>query len=790
MKAAPWFVLVPVLLAYAAISWGAPAEVTAISLSFNEDLVHVREQRVAGERYDFITIPGLELTGEVGHPCLPVKTVSFYIPRGKAVKEIRVESGDSITLAGNYLIVPAQPELPIMDGFEQEPALPDEAIYSSAEPYPISPVSPVISGYVAGRKIASVKVFPLQYVPAARQVILNSEMVLEVELGDAETEPPVPIETESVRNLRNSVVRGLVANGEDVDADFAGAPLDPSDATEYLIIAHPNHVDEYELLREWKTRKGIPAEIVTTDYVLGTYGGRDDAEKLRNCIIDYYLSRSTAWVLLTLSVPKARIRGCYCSVGGTVDGGIPCDLYFADLDGDWNADGDGLWGEVADNVDLYSDVYVGRIPANTGIPCSIAVHKVLTYEGFYSYPIDYQLEMLFLAEYADAETDGAVAKNMIDTESVPARFSPITKLYQSSGNLNKTSAMNALNSGQGLVNHDGHGNNSLISIGPSVLDKEDALALTNAPRYAVLYTVACDPGNFGCVMGCFGRSFIESPNGGGFFVGNSRYGWYWPGNPGYGTGELFDREFFRAMFTRGHQHLGIVHADAKAQRVPYSTSNGTNRWTQFTSNLFGCPETPVWLDTPLVLSASHDAAIDVGAQSFSVQVTNAGSPLAGARVCLWKRDDLYEVAETAGDGLITFSISPADSGDMMVTATRNGYLPYVGSTWVSDSDAGVGLGAVMPISIRVFPNPAAGSVRVTYAIPGSRAAAGGGAFIGVYDARGRHVCSIPVTETTTSYKTVTWDGRSATGTRVPAGIYFLKISDENDTISTKFVFLR
>jgi flagellar hook assembly protein FlgD len=126
----------------------------------------------------------------------------------------------------------------------------------------------------------------------------------------------------------------------------------------------------------------------------------------------------------------------------------------------------------------------------------------------------------------------------------------------------------------------------------------------------------------------------------------------------------------------------------------------------------------------------------------------------------------------------------------MVTVTKNGYLPYVGSTWVNDGDAGVTPGAIRPLSIKVSPNPAAGSVRVTYAMPGAHPAAGGKASIEIYDARGRRVNSIPVTETTTSYNTVTWDGRSARGAMVPAGIYFLKISSGNDTISTKFVFLR
>ena len=42
-------------------------------------------------------------------------------------------------------------------------------------------------------------------------------------------------------------------------------------------------------------------------------------------------------------------RGLYCAVQSHPslyeDENIPADLYFAALDGDWNGDGDGLWGE-------------------------------------------------------------------------------------------------------------------------------------------------------------------------------------------------------------------------------------------------------------------------------------------------------------------------------------------------------------------------------------------------------------------------------------------------------------
>jgi len=240
------------------------------------------------------------------------------------------------------------------------------------------------------------------------------------------------------------------------------------------------------------------------------------------------------------------------------------------MDGDWNADGDSYWGETSDDVDLYPDVYVGRITANTGVQCSTVVHKVLTYEGYYSLPTDYQLDMLFMAEYLDDYTNEALLKNQIDNESVPARFDPITKLYESTGNLNRTNALNEMNAGQGIINHAGHGNINVIEIADDILTDTDMENLTNAPRYSVFYTLACDPGAFDNLTGCFARSFLEASNGGGFIIANSRVGWNWSGNPGNGTADKYDREFFKSIFVRGYTNLGVAHADAKVQRIPYA----------------------------------------------------------------------------------------------------------------------------------------------------------------------------------------------------------------------------
>jgi len=770
----------------------AGGDVRRFTLSFGEQDIQIRQHLLADESYDLIGMGNMSLTCIPGQPSLPVDAVQVYVPRGSTVKSVHVLSTEQTVLPGNYMLLPGQREIPYSADMIPEPVMPDERIYGLEEPYPASTVALSGSGSIAGRKIASLQVFPVQYIPAERRAILNREITFEVEFENADSEPAVPRETAEVRKLRNRIVSGLVANSEDVEFDFPAAmgTLDPGVAVEYLILCHENHQDEYQALVDWKTRKGVPAALITVQDVYATYPGRDDQERLRNCIKDYYLNQGTAWVAMTLAAPKAVIRGCYCSVGSTVDNGIPCDLYFADMDGDWNQDNDGLWGETVDDVDLYPDVFVGRLPGNTGVQAQTIIDKILTYEGYYSVPTDYQLNMLFLAEFADASTDGAVSKDMIDAESVPARFDPINKLYESSGNVSKASAMNKLNAGMGIVNHDGHGNADLVSIGTGVLNSDDMESLTNAPRYSVFYTVACIPGNFENPMGCFGRSFIQSVNGGGFFVGNSRYGWYWPGNPGYGTGDRFDREFFKSIFTRDMEQLGVIHADAKIQRIPYSGSNNADRWTEFTSNLFGDPETPIFTDTPATLTATHADSIQSGNHMMTISVSTGGSPVGQARVCLWKEDQIYLVDETDGSGEVQFEFTATDSGDILITASKNGYLPYLSEMKVLDASSGIAGQDKLTwkLAVNVSPNPVMGPATVRFSLPVE--ARGTQARIDIYNASGRLVKTLPAGSGDSKVGELTWNRRLESGAVAPAGIYFLRLSQGMEATSTKFVLLK
>lgn len=88
--------------------------------------------------------------------------------------------------------------------------------------------------------------------------------------------------------------------------------------------------------------------------------------------------------------------------------------------------------------------------------------------------------------------------------------------------------------------------------------------------------------------------------------------------------------------------------------------------------------------------------------------------------------------------------------------------------------------AVQALRLRVYPNPARGSVR--FATDLVRARAGGS--IEVYSAAGRRVARVPLDSAE-----VFWNGRDAQGRALPSGLYFARLNDAPRDASTRFLLL-
>jgi hypothetical protein len=480
----------------------------------------------------------------------------------------------------------------------------------------------------------------------------------------------------------------------------------------YLIVTDSSLVDEFQPLADWKTRKGLPAEIRTVDWIDATYAGRDSAERIRNYLKICYADSGLTWVLLggdPRYVPDRVAFAMACEAGLAWDeDSLRADLYFSDLDGTWDFDGDGIFGEVEDSVDLYPDVFVGRASCEDESQVATFVQKTVDYERTPSN--DYFTNLLFLGEilWQTPFTDGSVTKEMIDEESTPDRFI-VTKLYETLGNENKNSVIAAINDGQTLVNHVGHGSTDIMSVGDNNLFSADVDGLVNGSRQGMLFSVGCWCGAFH--YDAISEHFVNNPNGGGIaFVGMTSYGWGSPGNPGYGYSERFDRFFCHELLGSGKPHLGSVLATVKAIIAPHSQSENVYRWHEYQTNLLGDPELVLWTDSLLDIEVVHPDSVPLGTAPFTVIVVQDDIPVEGYLVCVRMEDAIYERDYTGASGRVDFSIHSIEPGILDITVSGPGSVPYEGTaeifsptTWIvymghdmDDAMNGNGDGRVSP----------------------------------------------------------------------------------------------
>jgi len=664
--------------------------------------------------YDLISVPGCRFTREIGKPALPAKSVFVALPANSELTGIEVVSCRTKTLPGEYIILPARPPIPTMAGAAAG-FVPPSSVYDSSDMYPDAVCGGASVGSLRGYKILSFRVFPLQYTPAERRLILHKEIILDVryetsryasadagDVGYAGDAADVGMTGREDDEFYRIAV-GLVANPDDVSRAMPTTkiitedrimPLSestlPEGDAEYVIITSDSLEDEFQRLADWKTKKGVPATVVNTSWIEDSYTGTgvDTQERIRNFINDAYTAWGTKWVLLGGDIGIIPCRGGYGWVNGSAaiaeesyeDKAIPADLYYSDLDGDWDSNGNITYGEVNDSVDLYPDVFVGRAPVDSVAEARTFVDKTLMYEK--NPPPNYTRDILFLAEYLDAETDGGDTKDMIEADCMLENFS-LVKLYERYGNLRKGSAMDELNRGCNIVNHIGHGGYSGFSVGSGWIGRSDVSSLTNSPRNFILYTISCHSNNF--EMDSVSERYMNNEDGGSVgYIGNSRYGWYDPElPPGEGPSDLYDREFFNITFNESAYRLGEMVGYSKVRYIPDSQEEGdAMRWLQYAINLLGDPELPIWTETPRNFLISMPSQIPVRKQTLAINVSEIGHDhgsvqVRNATVCILKSGEVYEVSQTDASGLAEFTIDP-DAGELDVTVTKENYRVYEG----------------------------------------------------------------------------------------------------------------
>ncbi|MCD6219536.1 choice-of-anchor J domain-containing protein [Candidatus Calescamantes bacterium] len=563
--------------------------------------------------YSIIQMGNLPAHGNPGEPILPFKPLKILISLGETLENVKVEWGEKITLKGRYLIKPAQYPIPIIKKGSFKIVSPKKSIYLSSKPYPPKSFSSMSIQRLRGFVILPLNLYPVEYIP--------KEGIISYYKDATVTIFTTPVRVHKGKNLFRGLSRdysilknvvdnpSLLKNYGRRKNSLAPSLLDPSEKYDYVIITNDELSPSFQTLIEHKNKRGVKATIVTTDYIYENFGGVDHQEKIRNFIIDAYNNWEIDYVLLGGDDEIIPIRYVYCKVVDPTDvyeGNIPCDMYYGCLDGDWDADGDGVYGEVEDNVDMLAEVYVGRAPVETPEEVNNFVNKVITYEN--SFDASYHKEVLLVGEklWDEPETWGGDYKDVIESY-FPTGYT-ITKRYDKLGNFNGDGyiIIDEINEGKHLINHIGHSDQSYVmwiadyefadicgEYCTKSIENEDKCFIYSQGCYAGAFDLAGQTGMWGLTDECVGENFLRSKYGAFAVVMNSRYGWFQPADIDNSPSQQFDEEFWDAIFNEGIKSVGRANQDSKEDNlgVVGEDETGAYRWCYYELNLLGDPET-------------------------------------------------------------------------------------------------------------------------------------------------------------------------------------------------------
>lgn len=615
------------------------------TFSFRADALVV----TAGDGGARVVLPDAELTDIPGAPALPCVAVNVELPRDSRATGIRIIDVQFEDLAGEFVPAPARPPVILSLPANTRAAPPDPTVYASDSPWPDAACRLTGQGLRRGVPVVSLAVFPVRFLPVQHRL-------------------------QVLRRLEVAV---------DYEPALLDEPVRDSGPLEYLVVTGPALDTVFAGLADWKRARGLRSAVRRIDAITASHAGRDDAEKLRNYLKACRADSGLKWVLLGGDVDVIPCRKAFamaCSAGiHPREDSLPCDLYYSDLDDDWDRNGNSLFGEVADSVDLYPDVFVGRAPVSTPAQARAFVAKVMRYEN--SWYNDYQRRAVFTAFvlWENPFTDEAIAKDRIDERHVPPRFDPIRKLYHTRGAVNRDTVVAELNRGCGLFNHCGHGWIDVMGLsGFEKLRNGDMAALTNDGRFGVGFSIGCWTTAFD--FDAIAEQFVRNPQGGGVaFVGNSSYGWGSPGNPGFGYSDRFDARFFAELFSSAEPRAGELLARTKEHFIPHSHEANVYRWHQYCLNLIGDPEMPVHADTLAPILAQLPSRLPVGSGPARVIVQDRRGPLAGATVVIRKADETWARARTGADGTALLEPRCLTAGRAEVIVSAAGHKPLIES---------------------------------------------------------------------------------------------------------------
>lgn len=412
--------------------------------------------------FDFIMMNDFASTTSPGDPMLVHKVYNVLVPPDAAVEDLNLEivSADVQVLDGMYEIRPVGPIAPDVDEFSGGSLWAEYwgdgknvtdgmnlNVYKKDANYPENYVELLPYSELRKWKFARIDFTPLQYNPVSKKLTLIKNVVVDISY---ETSLDLMDSRLAADTVMDDVASELFLNYNEGKAWYeAEKPeFEPQATYDYVIITTNAIVAGSSKLDAFVAHKqnlGYNVLVITETDFGGLTGQAPNyrAEKIRQWLKNNYVAMGIKYVLL-IGDPHPYENGegdipmkmCWPRYSYDTYRETPTDYFYADLTGNWDKNGDQIFGQwgvdypVSGGVDFTPEVYVGRIPvyyANYAMLDSI-LQKIIDYGT--SSSTGWRKSALLPMSFSDSSTDGArLSQQMRDDYLNPNGYSS-WRMYQ------------------------------------------------------------------------------------------------------------------------------------------------------------------------------------------------------------------------------------------------------------------------------------------------------------------------------------------------------------------------
>ena len=489
------------------------------------------------------------------------------------------------------------------------------------------------------------------------------------------------------------VVKSIVANKDAVSRmpamrSASSGVSDGQEKIDYVVITNEELKPSFVPLVNWKLAKGLKSKIITTEEIDSKYQGASSQLRIKKCLYDLYQNNSLRYALLGGDDTVVPVRKCIGEVNPNTSGyrkdTIPTDLYYAcfGLNFEWDANGNGIYGEEHDRIGMEPSIYVTRIPVRTSLDVNAFVYKLLKYEQ----NPKWNNNMLMcgvershdIDGRSDSEVDGEKLYNNYIRPSWPGKLYRFYDTYTDFPGAQKydvtvSNLSEQMSNGYSFIDMITHGGANLWEME----DDNQYYTSENGSRQnncasTIITTTACNTNAFDSSYDpCLSESLIRNPESGVIaYFGCSREGWSYRLSPALGPSLLYESHFYKRLFSDEfpESNFGVLTAAAKLALVNRShAAYSPIRWLQFGLNPIGDPEMPIFTTNPqrfsklIVQELDGELRIETGVDSCRICIMSA-----------WDNGDSYY---RVWNNVSKLNVTDYPS-NFSICVTKQNYVPY------------------------------------------------------------------------------------------------------------------